>query len=236
MKMKSVGSKRRYYELLKDYIQQYQKQYDEEELEYLKKYFLSDCQEANSDILMQIYAKFEMLEQSENYYLGFAKMIGKKYGWDSHILEIGGGYYPIFSKYVDDFQRKNHACGTITTYDPSLVVSKLGNVRLHKKRFTSDLDVDAYDLLVGIMPCEASTLIVNKAIQAKKEFVVGMCGCTHSDFYLYQRCGSWLTFDQWVEYFYSLAQEQERDGFTVRMKLDNNFGFPYPIITSQKNR
>ena len=31
-----------------------------------------------------------LLEPEKNCYLGFAKMIGETYGWNSHILEVGG--------------------------------------------------------------------------------------------------------------------------------------------------
>lgn len=104
-----------------------------------------------------------LLEPEKNCYLGFAKMIGETYGWNSHILEVGGGFYSAFSKYMDQFQQSHNGSGTITTFDPRLIVNKLGNVKLHREEFREEMTTESYDLIVGIMPCEATSMIIRKA-------------------------------------------------------------------------
>ncbi len=97
------------------------------------------------------------------------------------VLEIGGGCFPAFSKYFDEFQREHNMGGTITTYDSRLITNKLGNIKLHKENLYEDMSVQSYDLIVGIMPCDAKELIVKKATLEHKEFFIAMCGCTHYD-------------------------------------------------------
>ena len=36
-----------------------------------------------------------------------------------------------------------------------------------------------YDLLVGILPCDATTLIIEKANEENKDFFIVLCDCTH---------------------------------------------------------
>ena len=82
----------KYHRMLGRYLKAYGEEYSEREREYIKENFLSDAS-INPDIMLQIYAKFGMLSQEENFYLGFARLIGQRYGWDAKVLEVGGGYF-----------------------------------------------------------------------------------------------------------------------------------------------
>lgn len=160
-----------YLKMLSHYLKIYQNKYPELAIEFIKEHFLERMPISDTaDLLKQIYALFGILDESENCYLGFSNMVGERYGWDSHILEIGGGFFPMFSKYVDESQRESGSKGTITTYDPDLIVDSLGSIKLHKESFTEEMSVESYDLLVGIMPCEATRMIIRKATQEHKEF------------------------------------------------------------------
>ena len=231
--MKLTASDRvRYMNMFQKYLREYGDAYSETSRDFIKENFLKLTEPGQTpDILVQLYAKFGMLSDEENIYLGFSKMIGERYGWDTKILEVGGGYYPIFSKYIDDAQTKN-GLGKITVFDPVLVTNKLGNVNLQKKEFSHDMDVSDFDLLVGICPCEATTEIIKSAVVNKKEFFVAMCGCTHFPMYdmpwFYNP--SYL-YPMWVEEVVALAKEQEDDGFEVIQETVDNF--PYPIISSK---
>ena len=221
-----------YMNMFRKYLKEYGSEYSDTSLEFIKENFLKLTQPGETpDILVQLYAKFGMLNETENIYFGFSKMIGDKYGWDSKILEVGGGYYPIFSKYIDDSQTKE-GTGTITVMDPVLVTNKLGNVKLQKQEFAHDMDVSNFDLLVGICPCEATTEIIKSAVINKKEFFVAMCGCTHFPMYdMPWFYGQAYLYHMWVDEVMRLAQEQEKDGFTITQEYVDNF--PYPIISSQ---
>lgn len=227
-----------YLRMLSHYLKMYQDEYPEEVVEHIKGHFLERMPISDTvDILKQIYALFGMLKPEENCYLGFSKMIGEKYGWDYHVLEIGSGFYPIFSKYMDDSQKENKSSGTITTYDPLLIVNKLGSIKLHKEEFKKETDISSYDLLVGIMPCDATSTIIRRAIKEHKEFFVAMCGCIHYKGIDVPR-GTFgpipISYDTYVDKIYSLAQEQQKDGFEVTKEDAWQYSFRYPVISSKR--
>lgn len=227
-----------YLKMLSHYLKIYQKEYPALAVDFINDHFMERMPISDTtDILKQIYALFGMLKPEENCYLGFSKMIGERYGWDYHVLEVGSGFFPIFSKYMDESQREHNASGTITTYDPTLILTKLGNIQLHKEEFSEEMDVSSYDLLVGIMPCEATRMIIEKATKEHKEFFVAMCGCVHPEG-LHLPRGMFgtipITYEEYVEKIYSLAKEQEKDGFEVTKEDAWQYSFRYPVISSRR--
>ena len=225
----------RYMNMFKKYLKEYGQNYSDTSREFMQENFLKLTEPGETpDILFQLYCKFGMIPEEQNIYMGFAKMIGEKYGWDNRILEVGGGYYPIFSKYVDDEQQRIGS-GTITVMDPMLVTDKLGKVKLQKQEFSRDMEVSDFELLIGICPCEATKEIISSALFNKKEFFIAMCGCTHFDYYeMPYFYGYDFAYRMWVEDVYGLAKEQEDDGFEVTKQFVDNF--PYPIISSKRKK
>ena len=126
-------------------------------------------------ILRQIYAQNEMLNDQENEYLKLLHyLISKQFNLDGNVLEIGGGVYPVLSSYIDAYQRKIGS-GTITVIDPRLGISKLGNVKLIKDKFTGN--VENYDFIISQSPCTITHEVMNSAIDNGKEFFVTLCKC-----------------------------------------------------------
>ena len=237
MKKLSATEQILYMKKLADYLQIYGWGYSDNNIDLLLSTFLAPIPTKDlPDILKQIYAAFDMLEPEENCYLQFAKMVGERYGWDAHILEIGGGVFPAFAKYVDELQQEHGGKGTITTYDPWLVVDKLGNVKLHREAFSYSMPVDSFDLIVGIMPCKATEAIIRKATLSHKEFFLAMCGCIHYEL-IRDPSGcmmmSRLTYENYKREVYALAKKQEADGFEVREEYAKQYSFKYPIISSR---
>ena len=225
----------KYMNMFRKYLKEYGQNYSDTFREFIQENFLKLTEPGETpDILFQLYCKFGMIPEEQNIYMGFAKMIGEKYGWNNRILEVGGGYYPIFSKYVDDEQQKSGS-GTITVMDPVLVTDKLGKVKLQKQEFSRDMDVSDFELLIGICPCEATKEIISSALFNKKEFFIALCGCTPSQSYAMPCFGGYdFVYRMWVNAVYSLAKKQEEDGFeVVKQHVDN---FPYPIISSKRKK
>lgn len=234
--MNLYNNKKEILHRLKKFLRIFGRNYDPAIYNYIEENFLNCEYNQTSYILLQIYALFGMLEETDNHYLQFAKMVGEKYGFDKNILEVGCGYLPMFAKYYNNLQIRNNKNSKITVYDPDIVVNKAKNIKLCKTKFTLESNVDDYDLLVGILPCEATKTIINKAIDSDKEFLIAMCGCTHfSDEEI-----PWgpfgrmqLPYKYWVENVYDLACLQKYNGYNVDMEYAN-FDFPYPIISSKK--
>ncbi len=228
----------KYLKAVAEYLRKYKSGYSKEAQYYIRDHFFHpESARKTPDLMMQIYAECDMLPEEENWYLGFSKMIGERYGWDYRVLEVGGGFFPAFAKYMDEGQRAHGARGTITTYDPRLVTTKLGGITLKKEEFTRATNIESYDILVGIMPCQLTRLIIDKATEAHKEFFIAMCGCTHfTKQELQERYQGMRNpfYSEWVDEVYDYAYEKAHDEFLVRLEDCSQYSFPYPVVSTKK--
>lgn len=224
-----------YLNRLKTYLRLFGKNYPDRAVEYiLKKYACFDG--IMDDMMFQIYAYLGMLDKEENFYYNFAEMILEKYGNDISVLEIGGGYLPMFAKELRDIKDKNKYSGKIGVYEPNLVISSMNGVELFKEEFKSNINVLEYDLLVGILPCEATRTIIRSAIRNDKQFLIGMCGCTHFDdfeIFMKEKRKENIDYEAWFDCVYSLALNQQLKGYEVK-KENISFLYPYQVISSKK--
>ena len=129
-----------------------------------------------SDICSQIRAYLGLDKGCKDAYMGYLQILKKYFTLDRDIVEVGAGHFPIMSHYIDNEQIKIKK-GTITAYDPKLVVSSLGNISLQKKEFTLNTPIKNSSLLFGISPCQATDIIVKKSCMEETEFFISMCFC-----------------------------------------------------------
>lgn len=213
------------------FLNMYGDQYESDYLEYIIDNFEEFLTEKRRpDILNQIYTELDLVEDDNNLYKEHLKMIRRLYGLGIDILEIGGGFFPTFSKYVDEEQRVLKS-GTITVYDPELVTSSVGNVILKKEEYTNDIPINQYKLVVGIMPCDATELIIKKANEENKDFYVALCGCRHFPQYNYYSVPSE---QEWFNYVYEVAKHSLPTERELNVQyLPESFECHYPIISSK---
>lgn len=126
--------------------------------------------------IRQILAKMNILTNKENEYYKMFEYLKKQFDLGCDVLELGGGHYPILSEYIDSYQR-NIGRGTITVMDPNLVVSKLGNIKLEKKYFTSSTDITPYKLIIAVSPDDMFKKVVTKCAQDNIEYFIALCSC-----------------------------------------------------------
>ena len=173
-----------------------------------------------------------VFSDKENLYLQYLGLIEKYFDLRSNILEIGGGFYPSLASHIADRQLKLKS-GTITVYDKNLVTTSLKNIKLIKRDFTLEDDVSNFDLLVGIMPCQATSLIIKKANEYKKEFFLALCGCTHFPI-------TYLMFHEpkletWFEYVKDIFYDTKTDNSKL-IEIDSPTRYnKYPILI-KKNK
>ncbi|MGE5455726.1 MAG: hypothetical protein ACM3O4_01285 [Ignavibacteriales bacterium] len=213
------------------FLSEYGDRYEPDHLEYIIDNFEEFLYErGRPDILNQIYAELDLVEDDNNLYKEHLKVIKRLYGLGIDILEIGGGFFPIFSKYVDEEQRILKA-GTITVYDSKLITSRVGNVILKKEEYTKNISLNQYKLIVGIMPCEATELIIKKANEENKDFYVALCGCRHFPQYNYCYTPSE---QEWFNYVYTIAKHSLPSERELDVNyLPESFECHYPIISSK---
>jgi len=213
---------------LREFLVQYPG-YSKEALAYIEEEFSEAIfSYAKPEILAQIYAELGMLDDGENIYKCFSDVILSRYPAHYHMLEVGAGHFPVFAKYID-LRQQELGTGMITAYDPQLVTERLGNIKLHKKRFTYDTEIDQFDLLIGVSPCKATEMLMRQAIQKQKEFFVALCGCSHFEEQHKEITNSYV---DWEEYITEVAFSQIREGFEVKYEVINQF----PVLSSKKVR
>lgn len=180
--------------------------------------------EVVADFIYQLYSHFELIPQETNRYFGLLNKLSNNYDVNCDILEIGGGFFPAFAKELSNIQQR----GSVTVYDPRLVVLNFENLRLVKNSFSHETDIDGYDLLVAICPCSATETIIEKANNEHKEFFIALCGCDHTpyagEYYGY-------SYTRWENYILDKLENTLEDNAYVDVDyIDRKYEYPYPVL------
>ena len=215
---------------------QYKHLYSKEDWEYIENNFFKRLGDAEvPDLLMQVYAALDIKKSPAKFYHRHLRLIRNRFPLTGNIIEIGSGKIPGFADMIAHEQLKLGA-GTITIYDPQLLeeTPKYSNMTLHKEEFYRDTDISNYDLVLGLMACEATESILENAIKNHKDFYVAMCGCVHADYGFYP--GMYISPEfyqaQVIEGARRLIKEYNHGHLGVtRLK---NTGLNYPILYNKK--
>lgn len=111
------------------------------------------------------------------YYNFFDYMTNNGFSFDGNVIEVGAGYFPTFSRYVEQYQNENKLNSTILAYDPKLIETVPSRIEYHKEEFTEETDVSGCSILVGIYPCNCTMTIVRSALKNNIPFGIVMCRC-----------------------------------------------------------
>lgn len=221
---------------LKKYMHKYGDLYTEHCREYIYEHFLDFLSDPTPpDVIMQIYETIGCGVRQGTFYNAHLERIQSMYGLDKNILEVAGGRMPAFAHKVATIQQQTKK-GTITVYDPELIITKpkFKNLTLHKEEFTFDHDVHSYDLVMGLLPCDATEAIIATSCKAQKDFYVAMCGCVH--FQGYDPFG-YYTPHMYQEYVVQLAEDMVKkydNGEVAIDYLPDEYGIDYPILYNRK--
>ena len=212
-----------------EFIEKYKDHYTQWELDFLLKNTLNMNDPRIPDVLRQISVEVEALEEKNNMYKKFINVLEENFEIDRDILEIGGGVVPSLSKLIS--LKQNH--GTITVYDPRLILSvpHKENVILKKEKFQLNSSIGTARMIIGFMPCDATNLIVDVACQNNLDFMIALCEGGSRKGY------EWIEEDdEWIEHVkYKASREIEyRDMGTLATVSLEEYGNPYPIIYNKK--
>lgn len=136
---------------------------------------------SNSVIPSNIYTIYDdlgLLPEDNNRYDIFVERLVSEFGIKSNILEIGAGNIPRVAERIAE---KQNECGigTIKVYDSYMAVkeSKFPNLIICREDFTLETDIRDYDILIGEYPCDATDLMIHRALTENKNLYIQMCGC-----------------------------------------------------------
>lgn len=213
---------------IKEFIDRYGKLYPKETLEFILNTIDDDIERVSYyDVVRQIYSVLGIIPNNRDLYVQFVDYIHRTYGLERNILEIGGGLYPALAYHINQKQMHLEG-GSITVYDNRLITEELDNIKLYKQEFTLKNDISNYDLIIGMMPCDATELIIRSAGANNKEFAVAMCGCVHLNYPDY-------CYNDYIEYIQSLARDcVDNAHYAAINYFPEECNNPYPIISSKR--
>ena len=223
-------------QLFKKFAMKYRHEYSETAWEYIEENFWTYVySNTGPDILMQIYTELGIESPEGNFYKEHLKRVQERFDITGNILDIGSGRIPSFANLLAQRQL-SLGKGTLTLYEPLLVdiKPKHRNMTLYKEEFTSNTHIKEFDLITGIMPCEATELIIEQACRNQKHFYIAMCGCTHSDYVPWPMYTSPQIYqDQIIRKTSQLLKEYNNGELTIE-KLADNYDIDYPILSNRK--
>lgn len=184
-----------------------------------------------TDLLRQIYDEVGITDERVNMYEGFFKILEENFDINTDIIEIGGGIVPSLAKKIALRQKT----GTVTVYDPRLMTSidKPDNLILKREKFDKNTSIGDAKLIIGFMPCDATTLLIETACKNKTDFMVALCEGGMREGY------GWLEEDdEWIGFVkYCAARGIEANGLgTLEEKSLEQYKNPYPIIYNKRKK
>lgn len=219
-----------------EFARLYRHKYPESAWEYIEENFwfflFSNCA---PDILMQIYAEIGIEHEDGDFYKEHIKKIKSKFDIGCHIVDIGSGIIPSFANQLA-YEQIKAGRGTITIYEPMLLIEhpKHNNMRIHREELTENTSIKEFDLLTGIMPCEATEVAIEQACKYRKNFYIAMCGCTHFKTYI---PGMDISPESYQEYVIDTTKKllKKYDNGTLEIdRLDARFDIDYPILSNKR--
>ena len=210
-----------------DYMNTYGNLYPEHVREFIEGTFLGEGFEMDfyPDVMHQVYSKIGVYDYTDNFYDMCIREIQKNYSLDKNVIDVGCGFYPAFAERVAKLQHD----GSVTAMDYDLITTEHGTVKLIKDTFTENTNLTKYDLVLGIMPCEATVPMIKNANKNDIDLFIQLCGCTH-----FENPNPFMpiTLDMWYLYLDHVLKSTIPDSRTY------SFYHPewamYPIIKTKK--
>lgn len=207
------------------------------ELGYLKANFEKELDKyLVSDIALQIRSEIGLINPNGDYYQEHINKIRNNFDITGDILDVASGRIPSFANRIAKTQLKLRK-GTITICDPCLIIDKVKypNMLMHKMELTESTDLHRYDLITAILPCEATEIVLRRAITERKNFYIALCDCSHLEFK--NSALHYMNTKQYHNYLIRLAQklmaEHSQDHLEVEY-LDERYTPVCPILYNKK--
>lgn len=181
--MKAVD-KEKYYkhrEEILDFLKKYEQKYRDIDLNislYIETDFCLDLSTSEiPSFLSQILSKFNVYKEGQDEYKEIFNLLDKYSFLDGNCCEVGAGIYPRLAELTSSKIKLNN--GSLTVYDPSTIFTNMENIKVIKEAFTKKTNIDKYDTIYGLHPCEASEIMIKKAFKEDKNLMIAFCDCSN---------------------------------------------------------
>lgn len=167
---------------LQQFCEEHEEQFTRDEIRMLQMLLAyGDVAEFFSDtFLAQLYEATGLVKKKCSTYYQMVQIMKQYFNLEKDVVEVGSGIFPIFGSYLRKEQLKLSS-GTVTVYDPRLYIHYPTSAILKKEKFTLQTEIPKGGILVGLFPCEATEVMIEKALMENLEFCIALCGCNHSD-------------------------------------------------------
>lgn len=232
--MEQLGESNRkiYYSIVDRFLRNNKNLFTNYEIQAIKHHLLcSKFPEVyHKDVIREIFDHLALLPVEENLYIVFMnELLNHCNIEDKRIVEVGGGIFPNLAQRLTTKLNK----GTITVYDPRLDPRVKSNDKmvLKKELFTRQTELDDCDLVIGLMPCKGIDVLLDQAVENKKDFMVWFCeGGPHGDYFDY-----FEDEDEWYHCMnVTLENGLKRQNMGKVKKIEYPHFSRYPIIYNSK--
>ena len=219
------------YERVKKYIMDHMEDYTPREIQYMiENYDQGKRTRFAPDVLRQIYDRLGITPDKDNMYKGFVELLKKNYDINCDIIEVGGGVIPVIAKHIRDEQ----VTGSVTVYDPKIsrILDNEDGYTLKREMFTDNTKTGDAKLFIGFMPCQATELIIRKAVENNADFMIALCEGGHYDF------DDYFDEEEWRDSMRYLARRElaKKNMGTLEETDLKSYGDPYPVIYSKRRK
>lgn len=169
---------------------------------------------------LQLLSKFDVLEI--DFYRKFLQMLKKYKLLNTNCIEVASGICPVLAEYAAPIINKNGK--TLTIYDPRLTFENIDGVIAKSELFTRETDISNIDTLYGIFTCDATEIIVERAIEEDKNLLVALCDCDHPSIKYPKKENEY-----WANTFCECIKKEYKDEFDI-LSWPKEYEFDIPII------
>lgn len=167
--------------ILVQFLEEHREHFPSEEIEEFEQFLKYEdvTNPFTTTFFAQVYEGAGLVNPKFSIYRQFVEIIKKNFNIQRPIVEVGSGILPILGDYLQKEQIQL-GMGTVTVYD-SVVWRKYPTKAILKKEdFTFETKISKESLLIGMFPCEATEMMIDKALEEQLDFCIALCGCNHS--------------------------------------------------------
>ena len=179
------------------------------------------------DMVRQILDELDILEEKQDIYGGFLKLLSDSFELkDKEIVEIGGGVLPrIGNRLINNYDIKK-----ITIYDSRLspYIPDTDKLKLVRRKVRLGEDDFGGDLIIGFMPCGGAEIILEQSLNYNHDFMIALCGCGIDSKFEKE--------EEWIEDFISRATKgvEEKNMGVLKIKSLRQYNDKYSVICNER--
>lgn len=228
----TASQMQKFNESLDTFIAKYGNLYPEDVIEYIKENFLGleFSLGIAIDVMSQVYEMTGVhAAMKKNIYQDYLNYIKNYYDINCHVLDVGCGFFPSFSRKLAKEQKN----GSVTAIDYDVITTDFPDIKVEKDTFTRSYDVSDVDLMIGVQPCEASEDMIYVANTNDIDLCLFLCGCPPGQTvrFEYERALLYKYYINSLKSTMELTLPSNRD-----YVMEENAVLPYPTFRTYRKK